>query len=373
MPTPVVPGVYIDEVPHLPPGIAGLPTAITLFIGNVTGGPRDVAMRVTSRVEYAASFAASDDLAQSIGHYFDNGGAVAWILAPTLPADAGPGSTAFHDALSTCFAADGPVDAIDRFDLLCVPGESDPATQASLQARCAARRVFYIADCAQDATAASLRAGPDPMLLGHDARCSAIYAPWIVPTGAGKAFPPSGFVAGLYARIDAARGVWRAPAGSEATLTGASALAIPVDAQLADTMNAAHIDGLRVLPNGSIVVWGARTLAIGDPDDRYVSVRRLMLFIESSVTAGLAWTVFEPNGEGTWARVRASVSNFLFTLWRDGAFTGAKPEDAFLVRCDRNTMTQADIDAGRVIVEIGIAPLRPAEFVVVRIAFCTTC
>ena len=373
MPTPVVPGVYIDEVPQLPPAIAGLPTAITLFIGAVTGGPRDVAVKVTSRAEYVASFAASDDLAQSVAHYFDNGGAIAWIVAPTLPAGAGPGDAAFHAALATSFADGGPVDTIDRFDLLCVPGESDPATQATLQAQCAARHAFYIADCARDATAASLSAGPDPVLLGHNASSSAIYAPWVVPAGGSTPCPPSGFVAGVYARIDTSRGVWRAPAGSEATLIGASALALKIDARLADTMNAANIDGLRVLPNGSIVIWGARTLAFADPEYRYVPVRRLMLFIESSVTAGLACSVFEPNVERTWARVRASVSDFLSALWRDGALMGAKLDDASFVRCDRSTMTQADIDAGRLIVEIGVAPVRPAEFVVVRIVFCLSC
>ena len=370
MPTPLVPGVYIDEESRRPDAIAGLPTAITLFVGATSSGPFDVAVKVTSRAGYATAFGASDDLAQSVAHYFANGGAVAWILSPNVAGGAGPGSTAFHDALLACFADGGPVDAIDRFDLLCVPGEADPATQAALQAQCAARRAFYIADCAADATVATLAAGPDPLVLGPDASHAALYAPWVVPTGGDRSFPPSGFVAGIYARIDAARGVWHAPAGADATLSGAGTLAVPIDARFGDTLNDAEINGLRARPDGSLVVWGARTLG-GDASCRYVPVRRSLLFVESSLAEGLAWTVFEPNVESLWARVRQLVSDFLANLWRAGAFAGTKPEQSWFVQCDRSTMAQADLDAGRLIVEVGVAPLRPAEFLVIRLVFPT--
>ncbi len=367
------PGVYVQERAPPPRVIESLPTSITLFIGNTASGPREVAVKVSSLIDYRTAFGTAGDLDGSIAHYFANGGQVAWIIASPSRV----GTAAFHAELSKCFDAGGPVDAIDRFQLLCVPGESDPATQAALQMQCASRRVFYIADCAADATAASLGRGPDPQLLGANASWSALYAPWVVAidpaSSVSRSFPPSAFVAGVCARIDAQRGVWKAAAGTEATVIGATGLAIPIDARVADAMNAAGIDALRALPNRSIVIWGARTLAGagGDPDYRYVSVRRLMLFIETSIEAGLTWIVFEPNIETTWATLRASIAGLLDGLWRQGALSGVRSGQAWYVRCDTTTMTQADIEAGRLIVMVGVAPLRPAEFVVLRLCFMT--
>jgi len=378
MPSPSgYPGTYLDEVPSSPRTIDGLATGITLFVGCATTGPRALAVQVTSDSHYQVTFGPPDPahaLGDAIAHYFANGGRVAWIVA----LDGGPpGAASFQAALLACFDPGGPVDAIDRFDLLCVPGESDPATQAALQARCAARRVFFIADCAADATASTLAQGPDARLVGANASYAALYAPWVLVAdamGAARLVPPSGFVAGIYARTDAQRGVWKAPAGSDATLVGATALAIAIDGPTRDAMNSAGIDGLRVLPGrGGLVIWGARTLAAagGDAQYRYVSVRRLLLYLESSLDAGLRWIVFEPNDERTWALVRASVTDFLQRLWRDGALAGARLDQAAFVRCDRTTMTQADLDEGRLIVEIGVAPVRPAEFIVIRLVFRT--
>lgn len=367
------PGVYIEEVPRTPRVIESLPTSITLFIGNTTSGPRGVAVKVSSTVDYRTAFGTGGDLDGSIAYYFTNGGQSAWIIAATAVL----GTTTFHAELLKAFEPGGPVDATDRFQLLCVPGESDPATQVALQAVCAARRVFFIADCPADATAAVLGHGPDPRLLGANASWSASYAPWVVAvdpgSGTSRPFPPSGFVAGVYARIDAQHGVWKAPAGTDASVIGATGLAVPIDAHLGDAMNAAGISGLRSLPNRSIVVWGARTLAGagGDANYRYVPVRRLMLFIENSIDAGLAWTVFEPNVATTWTLVSSLVGGWLAGLWRQGALQGAKPEQAWVVRCDATTMTQADIDAGRLVVMVGVAPLRAAEFVVLRLCFRT--
>ena len=378
MPLPTgFPGTYVEEIPAVPRTIEGLPTGITLFIGCATTGPRGLAVRVASVADFEATFGTPDatyTLGDSIAHYFANGGRVAWIVA----LDEGPpGSATFRSALLACFDPDGPVDAIDRVDLLCVPGESDPATQAALQTCCAARRVLFIADCPADATAGSLASGPDPRLVGAHASFCALYAPWVVvadAAGGSRTVPPSPFVAGICARIDARRGVWKAPAGSDATLVGAIGLASPIDGQAGDALNLVGIDALRTLPGQGVVVWGARTLAAagGDPLYRYVCVRRLMLHIESSLDAGLQWTVFDANSERTWMLVRAAVDDFLDRLWRAGALPGATREQAAFVRCDRTTMTQADIDEGRLVVEIGVAPLRPAEFVVVRLVFATS-
>ena len=369
------PGSYINEskLVSLVPTVNGPTSAV--FFGEAARGPL-VPTLINDWPTYKSLFGdldASYELGYAVYHYFANGGGVAWVVA----LDGGPpGTMAFRAALPACFDAGGPVDAIDRFDLLCVPGETDPATQTVLLACCAARRAFLIADCVADATVSSLAQGPDPRLVGPYASHAALYAPWVVvldAAGDSRNVPPSPFVAGILARIDAQRGVWKAPAGVEATLVGANSLAVSFDARASDAINAAGINALRALPGKGFVVWGARTLAApgGDSQYRYVSVRRLMLHIESSLDAGLHWTVLESNTERTWAVVRRSVEDFLDGLWRAGALAGARREQATFVRCDRTTMTQADSDAGRLIVEIGVAPVRPAEFIVVRLVCCT--
>jgi hypothetical protein len=175
-------------------------------------------------------------------------------------------------------------------------------------------------------------------------------------------------------RMEQARGVWKAPSGTEATLAGVSGIASRLSQ--AD-MNVLALDGLNPLrqtPEGQILIWGARTLASGtaaEGDWKYIPVRRTALFLEQSLSAGLQWTVFEPNGPPLWAAVTLAVEGFLTTLFRQGAFQGVKPGQAFYVRCDAATMTQADIDAGRLVAEIGVALVRPAEFVIIRIGAWT--
>ena len=291
----------------------------------------------------------------------------------------------FRAALVSAFAEGGPVDSID-FSLLCVPGLTDPATQAFLQAQCATRRVFYIADTPSDATVATLSQGLDAMLLKTGADHSAFYAPWLIaptstaqPAGATMGSPPSAFVAGIYARTDAARGVWKAPAGSDGQVVGAGGLALTISDRDNARFAALGVNALRSISGRGIVVWGARTAAGADglgSEWKYVNVKRLSIFIDRSITRGLQWTVFEPNGESLWANVRATVENFLLELWRRGALMGSRPDQALFVHCDRTTMTQDDIDKGRLLVVIGIAPLKPAEFVIIRIgawAHCATC
>lgn len=295
------------------------------------------------------------------------------------------GSEPFRAALLKCFEAGGTVDAIDRFNLLCVPGETSPATQALLQAACLARRAFYIADCAANATVDSLTKGPDPSLLGKGADCAALYAPWALATDAAqrgaspaavRSYPPCGFVAGIYARIDAAHGVWKAPGGSNACLIGSAGLALAIDDGHNDLIGRAGINCLRHFAASGDVVWGSRTMAAAhgrNTDWKYVPVRRLALFIEASVADGLQWVVFEPNADALWEAVRRAVGNFLQDLWTLGAFAGSTARDAYFVHCDRTTMTQADIDTGRLNIEIGFAPTRPAEFVIIRIGLWAQC
>lgn len=198
---------------------------------------------------------------------------------------------------------------------------------------------------------------------------AAVYYPWIKvfdsKKKALKLVPPGGYIAGIYARSDTERGVHKAPANEQ--IRGITGLEFPVTKEQQGTLNPRGINVIRYFPGRGILVWGART-AIIDPLWKYINVRRLFIFIEKSIEIGTQWAVFEPNDEKLWARVRATITQFLTNVWRNGALIGKKAEEAFFVKCDRTTMTQDDIDNGRLICVIGIAPVKPAEFVIFRIA-----
>jgi len=180
---------------------------------------------------------------------------------------------------------------------------------------------------------------------------------------------PSGFAAGMWAKIDGRRGVWKAPAGVETSLLGVAGLQYPVEDGEQDSLNPLGINCLRKMPGFGPVIWGTRTLATkADPEWRYVPIRRTAIMIEQSIYNGIQWAVFEPNNHNLWASLRANIGSFMDGLFRAGAFQGEKANDAYFVRCGLgDTMTQGDIDRGQVIVIVGFAPLKPAEFVIVRI------
>jgi hypothetical protein len=173
-------------------------------------------------------------------------------------------------------------------------------------------------------------------------------------------------VAGTIARTDAAGGVWSTPAGPDAGLYGVGGLSVELDDAELDVLRVAGINGLRRLRGYGPVIWGARTRAT-DPEWRYVPVRRLALALDKAVTRGLAWAASEPNGPDLWARVETAVAVFLSGLWRRGAFQGPQTTQAFFVKCDWSTHTRADVAQGRLNLQIGFAPLRPAEFVILRL------
>lgn len=181
--------------------------------------------------------------------------------------------------------------------------------------------------------------------------------------------PPSAIAAGMWAKIDGKRGVWKAPAGVEASLTGAAGLEFQVENLEQDQLNPLGVNCIRKLPNFGSVFWGARTLSTNaDPEWRYVPVRRTAIYIEESIYRGIQWAVFEPNAHPLWSSLRANIGAFMNGLFRAGAFQGQTAKDAYFVRCGLgDTMTQGDIDRGQVIVMVGFAPLKPAEFVIVRI------
>ena len=280
----------------------------------------------------------------------------------------------FHTALLASFGLGTPTDRIDLFNLVCVPGLTDPDTVTTLQTRCRERRAFLIVDAPEGTPVADM---PDVQsdLAGTDGNYAALYYPWIrspdpLKQGARRPFPPCGFVAGVYARTDAGRGVWKAPAGIDAGINGASELELALSNAENGQLNPLGINCLRSLPVYGSVVWGARTLH-GHNDRasewKYVPVRRMALFLEESLYRGTQWVVFEPNDEPLWAQIRLNIGAFMQNLFRQGAFQGSTPREAYFVKCDRETTTQNDINLGIVNIHVGFAPLKPAEFVVIKL------
>lgn len=260
----------------------------------------------------------------------------------------------------------------DLFNLLCLPGISDGSIIMDSEAYCRERRAFMIVDPPQtDDKPAEIRTKVTGTTLPKSDH-AAIYYPWLrlgdpLNNGQLKSFPPSGTMAGLYARIDANRGVWKAPAGTEANLVGVQGL----DYKLTDgengSLNPLGVNCLRIFPSTGAVSWGARTLAGSDQlahEYKYLSIRRTVLFIEESLFRGLKWVVFEPNDEPLWAQIRLNVGAFMHNLFRQGAFQGRTKKEAYFVKCDKETTTQNDINLGIVNVWVGFAPLKPAEFVI---------
>lgn len=314
-----------------------------------------------------------------------------------------------HDASSTAFTGGGDGGAItnddiahpalaaarrglwmlehaDGFNLLCIPpvlgtdGEVLRATWDAAAAYAVRRRAMLLVDApASWTTTAHMSPANVAALIspGDHLANVALYVPRIravdpLHGNATAAFPACGAIAGVYARTDTQRGVWKVPGGLDARIMSALDVTMPLtDAEQAP-LNKRGINALRVLPRTGPVVWGTRTLHGDDTlgsEWKYIPVRRTALHIEESLHRSLAWVVFEPNGEPLWAQIRQSVNAFLHAIFQQGAFQGATPREAYFVRCGHDTMTASDIAQGRVIVEVGFAPLKPAEFVLVRVQF----
>ncbi len=275
----------------------------------------------------------------------------------------------------------------DLFNLLVIPLDelNDNAKAATLNASaaayCSARRALYLVDSPTSwasvaAATAPTTGGPAALgIAGSDARNAALYFPRVKKSNPLRGdlieeFPPSGMVAGIMARTDVTRGVWKAPAGVDAALVGAQGLSVTMNDDENGQLNPLGINCLRTFPIYGNIVWGARTLrgadALGD-EYKYVPVRRTALFIEESLYRGLKWVVFEPNDEPLWGQIRLNAGAFMQGLFRQGAFQGTSARDAYFVACDKSTTTQNDINLGIVNVVVGFAPLKPAEFVVLKI------
>ena len=272
------------------------------------------------------------------------------------------------------------LDRVDIFNLLCVPGETDAPTIKLLQSYCKEKRAFYIVDPPQLSTISGLQAsGPvgfgGTSVIGPDANYSAYYFPWVNapdPLFGNRPalFPPCGFVAGIYASTDVSRGVWKAPAGIDAGLTGQLGLQYNLTDGENGGLNIQAVNCMREFKVYGDVVWGARTLEGNDQAGsqwKYVPIRRLALFLESSLYNGTQWVVFEPNDERLWSQIRLNVGAFMQGLFLQGAFQGTSPQKAYFVKCDSENNPQSSINMGIVNVLVGFAPLYPAEFVVIQI------
>jgi hypothetical protein len=261
--------------------------------------------------------------------------------------------------------------AEDEIAVVCVPDErsvtndaGDPVLTQAIVDHCET-----LADRFAVLQAPQVAEPPGDLMPPRDSEYAAFYYPWIETTNPATnrstLVPPGGYVAGIYARSDTDRGVHKAPANE--IVRGANGLQRTITKGEQAQLNPRGVNCIRSFPGRGIRVWGARTTS-SDPLWKYVNVRRLFLYLEESIDEATQYAVFEPNDESLWAQIRQAVSNFLTTTWRDGALMGSTPEEAFYVKCDETTMTQDDIDNGRLIVEIGVAPVKPAEFVIFRIS-----
>jgi phage tail sheath protein FI len=369
------------------------PTTLTEFDLQITYGSRIETYRGLSLSASAAEIADIIAKINAASSLVTIDPAVAWgtVFAsanvpeakPLLPAAAITATETFFPAdFLPAFAVNGPLDNVETFNLLLVPGVADSMVLNAAMAFAERKLAFAIVDPPPQAPAFGT-GSPIPI---HDwmtgtaiprSQNAALYFPYLNSTDPITGLPtpiaPSGFVAGIYARTDASRGVWKAPAGFAATVTnttGPVATGLMNDPQQG-VLNDDAVNCLRAFAGIGTVVWGARTLVGNNPafaQSKYVPVRRMTLFIEQTLLANLKWVVFEPNDEPLWAAIRSSIEGFMLSLFKQGALQGASPSQAFQVKCDASTTTSDDQQNGIVNIVVAFAPLKPAEFVIIQIA-----
>lgn len=350
----------------MPSFIAGVTTSVTAFVGATGTGRANAPVRCSSFADYQKTFGGlvgTSEVSYAVLQFFANGGTDAIVVSVS------------NEAQSTAERTVSAIRALERddsFDLLCVPGVSDPAVLQAAADFCTTHQAFFIADAPAtetmpDDVVALAAKGAFPQ-SGH----AAIYYPWIhvAPPNGGKLrrAAPSGTIAGLYARVDKAAGVWNSPAGTPFPLIGVSGLTQTLSDPQKDALNTRGINCIRSVRGSSPVVWGARTLAGGDSEWRYIAVRRLGLYIERSIGRGLTWAAFEPNAAPLWTEIRRQAESFMFFVWRaQHAMPATTSEEAYFVKCGMDTMTQSDVNAGIVNLIVGFAPVKPAEFIIIKI------
>lgn len=319
---------------------------------------------------------------RNLARYAPGVGATALFQATSVPGNNGtPPQVGELTGSASAKTGIYTLEKVDLFNLLVIPEASAGTGMIGLLieavAYCQRRRAFMIIDAPESVTtfdqAQTWIAGNDFNALRSN--YCAVYFPRLrepdpLKKNIVQTFPAAGALAGLYARTDAERGVWKAPAGISALLTGATGLSVTLIDGENGTLNQVGLNCLRTFPVIGSVAWGARTGRGADilaDDYKYVPVRRLALYLEESLYRGTQWVVFEPNDEPLWSQIRLNLGAFMHTLFAQGAFQGASPREAYFVKCDKETTTQNDIDLGRVNIVVGFAPLKPAEFVVIQI------
>ncbi len=378
------PGVYVEETTTGMRPIEGVSTSTAAFVGRTRSGPVDGPVHVRGHREFEQTFGSGSPpspLDHAVRLFFENGGHDALVVR----VGARGGGAITDNAISAprLEAEKRGLWALDKaksFNLLCIPPLEDgkdiaPQTRAAAIGYCEKRRALFIADPSVAwQSAKQAIAGLDAAFPTRSSHV-ALYFPFLQaadPARAGKtmAVAPCGAVAGVMARTDAQRGVWRPPAGIDATLEGVLGPALKLSDSQNGALNALGINCLRTFAGSGSVIWGARTLAGADQAAsqwKYVPVRRLALFVEESIQRGIRGAVFEPNAEPTWAKIRLNVGDYLNRLFRNGAFQGRTAREAYFVKCDATTTSQSDIAAGIANVVVGFAPLKPAEFVIITI------
>ena len=347
-------------IPLLDIGAAG-------FVGQTQQGPLDQPVEVTSYVQFTGTFGASTAglanpyLAPSVAAFFVNGGQRLWIVrtagaddASLIGVDGGAGARTGLQALKD----------VDAVGAIALPGATSQAVQLALIAHCEAMgdRVAVLDPVsASDPNAVMTQRSGLSSPNGH----AALYFPWVVaaPAGASLSLPPSGFVAGIFARTTPPT----SPAGStHGVVTSATDVSYAVSSTLQNTLNPLGIDAIRYFAGQGVLVFGARTLA-SNAEWQYVAVRRAGIDLAKSIQSGTTWARSEPNDETLWAQLRADVGAFMLARFQAGWFQGVSANEAYFVRCDATTMTATDIAEGRTVMLVGFAPLQPAEFIILRI------
>lgn len=376
MPSYLSPGVYVEEVPSAVRPIAGVGTSTAGFVGVVPNnatmpvkpGTSDkykladakVAVRITSWEKFKINFgdfqAGNKLLAHAVYGFFNNGGTACWVTRVATNADLEAGLNSFN--------------AIDEIAIVALPGIVDKTIQEKVLAHCENMKDrFAVLDGQQvtEFTKEKISGGVRNAVDGY----GALYFPWIQAfdpiTSTIINVPPSGHIAGIYARSDATRGVHKAPANE--VIRGAVGVESRLGKADQDALNPEGINIIRQF-NGNITVWGARSWADPgtDPEWKYVSTRRLFNYLRESIEEGTRWVVFEPNDMSLWQKIKRNITAFLTNVWRQGALFGATPEQAFYVKCDEDTNPPEVRELGQVVTEIGVAIVKPAEFVIFRIS-----
>ena len=387
MPDYLSPGVYVEEIPPSSRPIAGVGTSTAGFIGlvlNTVTMPLKPAAQtdrfsltaaglptlITSWEEFKNSFGDIQEgnriLAHAVYGFFNNGGTRCWILRVETDTD-----------LTTPAKDLEKFEPIDEIAIVAVPGAITAVQHDALIAHCVKMQdrvaVLDGVETANPGEIPVIR----PVGLSKEASYAALYYPWIkvfdpvTKKANGNAsdgiavLPPSGHIAGVYARSDATRGVFKTPANE--VILGAVDTSKPISKSQQDGLNPQSINAIRNL-NGSVRVWGGRTMVDSAHGEfRYISTRRLFNFLRESLDEGTQWVVFEPNNPGLWQRISRTVDDFLLTQWQAGALFGETPKKAFYVKCDAETNPPQLRELGQVVTEIGVAIVKPAEFVIFRI------